>query len=73
MTTKKQLIAAYRRVEDAEDRLISAAGRLSRIASDYLGYEVSAELCAGSEIEFRRVTRDGLSDDFSTIRLEDII
>lgn len=73
MATKKQLLSAYKKVEDAENRLISAAGELSRIASDYLGYEVSAELCAGSEIEFRRVMKDGLSDSFSTIRLEDII
>lgn len=73
MATKKQLLSAYKKVEDAENRLISAAGELSRIASDYLGYEVAAELCAGSEIEFRRVMKDGLSDSFSTIRLEDII
>lgn len=73
MVTKKQLLSAYKKVEDAENRLISAAGDLSRIASDYLGYEVTAELCAGSEIEFRRVMKDGLSDSFSTIRLEDII
>ena len=73
MATKKQLLSAYKKVEDAENRLMSAAGELSRIASDYLGYEVSADLCAGSEIEFRRVEKDGLSDSFSTIRLEDII
>ena len=73
MATKKQLLSAYKKVEDAENRLICVAGELSRIASDYLGYEVSAELCAGSEIEFRRVMKDGLSDSFSTIRLEDII
>ena len=73
MTTRKQLLSAYKKVEDAENRLMYAAEDLSRIASDYLGYEVSAELCAGSEIEFRRVMKDGLSDSFSTIRLEDII
>lgn len=73
MTTKKQLLSAYRKVEDAENRLMSATGELSRIASDYLGYEVTAELCAGSEIEFRRVMEDGISDSFSTICLEDII
>ena len=73
MATKKQLTAAYRKVEDAENRLMSAVGELSRIASDYLGYEVTADLCAGSEIEFRRVMKDGLSDNFSTICLEDII
>ena len=73
MATKKQLLSAYKKVEDAENRLIAAAGDLSRIASNYLGYEVSAELCAGSEIEFRRVCKDGVSDAFSTIRLEDII
>ncbi len=49
------------------------AQNLSRIASEYLGYDVNAELCAGSEIEFRRVANDGLSDDTSTICLEDII
>lgn len=73
MTTKKQLLSAYKKVEDAENRLITAADDLSRIASDYIGYEVIAELCAGSEIEFRRVMQDGLSDSFCTIRLEDII
>lgn len=73
MATRKQLIAAYKRVENAETRLMLLAQDLSRIASDYLGYEVNAELCADSEIEFRRVMEDGLSDSFSTIRLEDII
>lgn len=73
MATKKQLLSAYKKVEDAERKLMFAAQDLSRIASDYLGYEVNAELCAGSEIEFRRVLKDGLSDDISTIRLEDII
>lgn len=73
MATKKQLLSAYKKVEDAENSLISAIGNLSRIASNYLGYEVTAELCAGSEIEFRIVAKDGLSDDTSTIRLEDII
>lgn len=73
MATKKQLLSAYKKAEDAENRLMFALGHLSMIASDYLGYEVSAELCAGSEIEFRRVMEDGLSDSFSTILLEDII
>ena len=73
MATKKQLLSAYKKVEEAENRLSLAIGHLSRIASDYIGYEVSAELCAGSEIEFRRVANDGLSDDTSTIRLEEII
>lgn len=73
MATKKQLIAAYKKVENAEIRLMLLAQDLSRIASNYLGYEVNAELCAGSEIEFRRVGIDGLSDDTSTICLEDII
>ena len=73
MATKKQLIAAYKKVENAEIRLMLLAQNLSRIASEYLGYDVNAELCAGSEIEFRRVAEDGLSDDSSTICLEDII
>lgn len=73
MANKKQLLSAYKKVEDAERELMFAAQDLSRIASEYLGYEVSAELCAGSEIEFRRIEKDGLSDCFSTIRLEDII
>lgn len=73
MATKKQLLSAYKKVEDAARNLMFAAQDLSRIASEYLGYEVDAELCAGSEIEFRRVMKDGLLDSFSTIRLEDII
>jgi hypothetical protein len=73
MATKKQLLSAYKKVEDAENKLIVEAQVLSRIASEYLGYEVNAELCAGSEIEFRRIGDDGLSDYSCTIRLEDII
>ena len=73
MATKKQLLSAYMRVENAENKLLGEAQKLSRIASEYLGYEVVAVLCAGSEIEFRRVMKDGISDSFSTIRLEDII
>lgn len=73
MTTKKQLLSAYKKTEDAIQKLMCATQDLSRIASDYLGYEVNAELCSGSEIEFRRVEDDGLSDSDSTILLEDFI
>lgn len=73
MATKRQLLSAYKRVENAEIKLLAEAQKLSKIASEYLGYEVNAELCAGSEIEFRRVDKYGLSDADSTIRIEDII
>ena len=73
MATKKQLLSAFKKVEDAEIKLNILAQKLSKIASEYLGYDVNAELCAGTEIEFRRTFKDGISDDESTITLEDIL
>lgn len=54
-------------------KLSNALQRLGRDASRILGYEVTAEICAGDEIEFRRVMDDGLSDSMSCIRIEEII
>ena len=35
--------------------------------------EIIADMCTGSEIEFRRLDDDGFVDADSTIRIEDII
>ena len=71
--TKKQLIALENKCYDAENALNSALSKLSNAASEVLGFEVSADLCAGNEIEFRRVDEFGLSDSNSFIYMRDII
>lgn len=68
MDTRKQLMAAYKNVMKAESALSTKLQILANIASEIYGDDLSADLCAGSEIEFRR---DG--DAFDTIRLEDIL
>lgn len=73
MTKKEQLLLAYKKVERTESKLMLLTQELSRIASEYLGFDVDAQLCNGSEIEFRIVCKDGVSDDKSTICLEDIL
>lgn len=65
---KKKLMAAYRKAMEAESVLSMKLQILASIASEIYGEELSADLCEGSEIEFRR---DG--DAFDTIRLEDIL
>ena len=65
---KKKLMAAYRKAMEAESVLSMKLQILASIASEIYGEELSADLCEGSEIEFRR---DG--DAFDTIRLEEIL
>ena len=68
MVARKQLMAAYKNVMKAESVLSMRLQILANIASEIYGEELSADLCAGSEIEFRH---DG--NAFDTIRLEEIL
>ena len=68
MTARKQLMAAYDNAMKAEAALSTKLQVLANVASEIYGEELSADLCAGSEIEFRRN-----DDAFDTIRLEDIL
>ena len=65
---KKKLMAAYKKAMEAETVLSMRLQILGQIASEIYGEELSADLCEGSEIEFRR---DG--EAFDTIRLEEIL
>jgi hypothetical protein len=51
----------------------SSLQKLSTIASELYGTEVTADLCNGFEIEFRENDERGYIDDYSTIRIEDIL
>lgn len=41
MATKEQLLSAYKKVEDAERKLMFTAQDLSRIVSDYLAMRLT--------------------------------
>lgn len=73
MATKKQLLAAKSAVLTTAAVLSIKLGKLSRLASEVLGFDVQADLCGGGEIEFRCVDDGGYVDAFSTIIMEDII
>ena len=73
LNEKKYLLKAYHNVERANAELSTKVGMLSKLASDILGYDVTAELCSNNEIEFRKIMPDGVSDPDSTIRLEEIL
>ena len=70
---KKQLLKTYKKALDAENAANIALQELSRAASDVLGENVIADICVGSEIEFRHVDEYGLPDAEETILLEDIL
>ena len=73
MVTKKQLLAAQNAVLSTAAELSEKLGKLSRLATDVLGFNVQADLCGGGEIEFRCEDDRGYVDAFSTIRMEEII
>ena len=55
------------------DLLLAKLGMLSETATKILGYCVIADICGGNEIEFRKMNNNGIPDDFSTIRIEEIL
>lgn len=72
MATKAQLIKKHEQVIDAASKLQDRLEELSKLATEFYGEELMADLCAGSEIEFRTTDHpDGL--DGIALRLEDII
>lgn len=72
MNKIQQLKKAEEKVLDASIKLCSALGHLSSIASEIYGEELQADICGGSEIEFRRIDEHGFVDDFDCIRTEDL-
>ena len=71
--TDKQLIRLNDEVLSLSIELSSTLQKLAHVASERLGYDVVADLCNGAEIEFRRITDDGVADSDSCIRLEEIL
>ena len=72
-TKKIQLIKLYGECLKLDNKLETKIGKLGRIATEIYGEELRADICAGSEIEFRRLCDDGFVDADSTILIEDII
>lgn len=71
--TEKKLRALEQKCYDAEQALNERLATLARAAEGVLGFEVVADLCNGSEIEFREVDAFGNTDADSAIYMEDII
>jgi hypothetical protein len=72
MATIKDLNKAYEKALDCENELRGVLEKLSAIASDLYGEELLANICNGSEIEFRtEYDPDGFKS--ISLRIEDII
>ncbi len=71
MVTEKRLMSAYNKVLDYENKLSGALGELGNLVSSIYDEEITADLCNGSEIEFRKLfSRD---EDKIAIQIEDVI
>lgn len=71
--TDKQIIKLSNNILSLNNNLFCKLQELAIAASKRLGYNVVADLCNGSEIEFRIIKEDGVADSNSCIRLEDIL
>lgn len=72
MATVKTLIRLNNKVIKHEQEMMGALEMLSAAASSLYGEELTANICNGSEIEFR-LTDDPDGLDGISLRLEDII
>ena len=68
-----QLVELYADCMSINNKLERKMSELGRLATEIYGDELVADMCAGSEIEFRRLDDKGFVDSDSTIRIEDII
>lgn len=76
MATQRQLLQAYQRLERLLNRTLVARQNLSRIASEYTGKELHADICNDGEIEFRMTDarfNTQVPDTYSTIRIEELL
>ena len=71
--TERKIKSLLSKCYDAEAKLNGALSELAVAASEVLGFDVNADLCAGNEIEFRRIDKFGLTDSDSFIYMEDIL
>ena len=73
-SVRDKIIKAEQDCYDAEMFLKSRLRVLSDLASQAFGEPLHADMCGGSEIEFRRCNEDGYGvDDFSCIRMEEVL
>ena len=72
MNQRAELRRALRAVLDLENRLSLALSNLSSVATEIYGEDLQADICGGSEIEFRRRDESGYFDAFDCVRIEDI-
>lgn len=70
---KMQLVELYGECITLENKLGIEMQKLGRIATEIYGEELIADICAGPEIEFRKLDKDGYVDVDSTILIEEII
>ena len=68
-----RLVRIYEECLALDNRLEIKIGELGLIASEIYGAELRADMCTGSEIEFRRLCDNGFVDVNSIILIEDII
>lgn len=71
--TERQLREAENKVLHYSNLMLGALGHLGQMATDILGYEVVADICNGSEIEFRPLDSYGVADALVCISMEDIL
>lgn len=72
MMGKRELVEQYKSCINISNLLQSELGKLSGLASKFLGFNVEANICTGNEIEFRKISEDdGYVDSSSVIFLED--
>ena len=67
-----KLVKLYDECLNIENNLEINMKKLSKIATEIYGKALSATICAGSEIEFRMIDKDGYIDTDSTILIEEI-
>ena len=73
MTKEKELLKAYDMVIDVATELNARLGKLGKLATDVYGENLTADLCGGYEIEFRRNDENGFIDADDCIRLETLL
>ena len=66
------LTTLEKKVYELSSKLNGALNELSEAATKINGQPLVADLCGGDEIEFRRLDKDGIPNDYDCIRIEDI-
>lgn len=69
----RELKRLEQKVYEYENKLRGSLEELAIVASLVLGYEVVADLCPGSEIEFRVYGNNDVPDTESCIKMEEVI